>query len=271
MKCEECGKKVDINNGVCTNCGLVFEDHPIDYDITGYTNGDERKEPQRPLTVLSWDDPDIGIKTYHSNKTNNGDLKHAFRTEKNTQPNLLFGRGYLNAHNEIRRLCSILKLNKNIQNDAIWILRKLTKEGFIQGSYKKYATYAAIVMIAARVYNRFPLEFSRIANHSDENIKKIRNIYKDLKKELKITSNPFYLEEIVQYHCGRLGLSFKETKKCIEFAKKIKIDSGKDLYGYSAAVIRIKARIQRKMLSDILNVSEPTITARERELRRNGL
>jgi len=266
LHCDECGVEIDLNLGVCTGCGLVFEDRPVSYDL-GF-DGDERKEPIKPLTVLSWDDPDISIKTYHDNKTTDKRLKHAFRTEKRTQTNLLFGRGYLNAHNEIRRLCNILNLNKNIQNNAIWLLRKLTIEGYIQKNYKKYATYPALIMIAARHYTRYPLRFLDISKCSDESTKNIKKAYEKIRKKLVIGSNPFYLEEIVQYDCGKLGLSYKVTQDCVKFAKKVKVESGRDLYGYSAAVIKKITQKTRKYISKLLNISEPVITARERELRR---
>jgi len=176
------------------------------------------------------------------------------------------GEGYLNAHNEIRRICSVLKLSGNIRNDAVWILRKLTIDEFIQSSYKKYASYAAIVLIAARYYNRYPLRVLDVGKYSDETTKVIRDAYNTIRKKLGISINPFYLFEIVNYHCGILGLSYGETKRCIEFAKKIVIRSGRDLYGYSAAIIRSITNMQRKEISELLGVSEPIITARMREM-----
>lgn len=269
MRCPECGER--ILDDVCIGCGLVIDDRPIIRGIVSYDEGDERKDPEKSISYISWDDPDIGFKTYHSNKTKNKRLKFAFKTEKKTQKKQIFGISYLNGKNEIERICNNMGLSKTVTDDAIRYLRILTIDGSIQKSYKKYATYAALVVISARFLTRLPISFAEIAQHTNENIKSIKKAYQKLRKELKIAHNPFYLEEVVAYHCNLLGIVNNEQKKCIDYAKKIKITTGRIPYGYSAAVIRIITRRSRRELSRVLKVSEPVITARERELRKNAI
>lgn len=266
MNCEDCGAKIDGN--VCRECGLVIDEHPIQFRPISIDRDDERKEPEKTLALIKWNDPDISLKTYHSSKTKNKRLKWAFKTEKKTQPKLLFGKTYLNAKNEIERICENMKLSEVIRDNAIYNLRYLTLRGDIDRSYKKYALYVALIIISARFFARLPMSFSEFTEHTNESIKSIKTIYKKILKKLDIAPNPFYLEEVVQYHCNKLGLNIKETNNCLELAKKVKPISGRILDGYSAAIIRIETRMKRMDLSRILKVSEPIITARERELRK---
>jgi transcription initiation factor TFIIIB Brf1 subunit/transcription initiation factor TFIIB len=266
VNCEDCGAEIDGN--VCKECGLVIDDHPIHFRPISIDRDDERKEPEKPLSLIKWDDPDISLKTYHSSKTKNKRLKWAFKTEKKTQPKLLFGKMYLNAKNEIERICGNMKLSKVISDNAIYYLRKLVIKGHIDRSYKKYALYVALIIISARFFARLPMSFAEFSEHTNESIKSIKTVYKKLLKKLEIAPNPFYLEEVVLYHCNKLGLTFKETERCLKLARKVKTVSGRIPDGYSAAIIRIETHMKRMDLSRILKVSEPIITARERELRK---
>lgn len=263
MKCEDCGYKFD--GPVCANCGLVIEDHPISYNIP---NGDrnEKKDPEKSLYMQKWYSPDISYATIHSNKTTNPELKRAFKIENQGSSNLIYGTSYINANNEIRRICRNMGLSDNILLDAIYWLRVLFKIGYIQRSYKKYACYIALIILAARYLTRLPISFAEISEYSNEKPKKIQQAYREIRKELQISINPFYLEEIVSYHCNKLGLEEFEKKMCIDFAKKVVLKSGRIPYGYSAAIIRIITNRTRRELSRVLKVSEPTITSRMREL-----
>ena len=264
MICEECKKLINLENGVCTNCGLVFEDHPISYDL-GFSKNEE--ESEKSPSFISWDSPDISYATLHSKKTHNPELKRAFKIE-NQNGSYLYGRSYINAYVEIKRICIDMGLSETIRQNATYWLRLLLKKGYIQKSYKKYACYAALIILVARSIFRLPVKFTEMIEHSDENIKDIKKAYGELRRELKIASNPFYLFEIVQYHCNKIGIFNAEQKKYVEFAKNVKIVSGRDLYGYSAAIIKMMTRKTRKDISKLLDVSEPVITARERELRK---
>lgn len=261
MNCDDCKK--EVFGDVCMNCGLIISDHPIIQNLD-FKNQDEEK----PLYMQKWDSPDISYATIHSKKTNNPDLKRAFNIEDQGSSKLVFGRSYINAYVEIKRICLNMGLSNVIRGDSTYLLRTLLKRGYIQKSYKKYASYAALIILAARYLSRLPISFAEIANHTNENIKDIKKIYNIILKELGIDFKPFTLEEIVNYHCNLLGIYSSKKRKCIKYAKRVKIRTGRIPNGYSAAVIRIVIGRSRKELSKILKVSKPIITARERELRK---
>ena len=91
MRCEECGKLINLEDGVCRECGLVFEDRPTSYDL-GFSKNEEEQE--KSPSFISWDSPDISYATIHSKKTSNPELKRAFKIE-NQNSSDLYGRSYI--------------------------------------------------------------------------------------------------------------------------------------------------------------------------------
>ena len=67
--CEECKQESRLDH-TCTNCGLVFEDKPLDYDLPIEENNDENRKINASINAR---------KTIKISETKNQDLKRALR------------------------------------------------------------------------------------------------------------------------------------------------------------------------------------------------
>ena len=272
MKCKECGEMINSFFGTCMGCGFVYNDKPIMYGEMVSDIDNENQEQEKSLSFIKSTSPDIGFFTTQDiKKTTNKELKRALLNAKR-KPRL-YGQPenaqrFYTAWTEINRICSALKLNNDVSEMAVIFVKGLMKRGFLERSYRKFACYAALVIMSARLQNRLPIRFSTVAGYSDETVKNIRKAYDNIRKELDITVKPFTLEEIVRYNCAELGI---DEKECVRFANKVKIVHGRDLYGYSAGIIRFITKMPRMRISEVLRVSEPVITARAKEMRKYDL
>lgn len=267
--CPECYSEVDGN--VCKNCGLVFESRPIISDLESNMDkkrdSDEDEEFSRG--VQKWHSPNILYATIHSGKTKNLELKRAFKHEYKVTHQAKFGSKYLNGYQEIKRICSSLHLNENIVSTAVYFLRVLIDKGYMSRSRRKYATFAALVILGTRL-NFIPFRYEQIYEYTDESPKSIKGAYNTILKELNLKTPKFTLAQYSEYHCGILGLTYLQKRKIVglaEIFQKNVHTNGKDPVGYSAALIRYVTGLKRRYLSKRLFVSEPVITWRFNEIK----
>lgn len=261
--CPEC--KEEVYGNTCKNCGLIFESRPIVNLPKLIVEKDIGKENQ--FEGWRWNYSSLEDSTVHSNKTSNKELKRAFKREYSSDKK--FGRKYLNGYYEIKRICECLYFNKNISNTAIYFLRTLIDREYMSKSRKKYATFAALVIISARL-NHIPFRYEQIYEYTEENQKSIRIAYKNVVTELGLKVPKFTLAEYLEYHCGLLRLDFILQRKIVGFAEIFQSNAnigGKDPSGYSAAIIRYFTGLKRRYLSKRLYVSEPVITWRFSEVK----
>lgn len=263
MNCPLC--KEEVYGTVCTSCGLVIDEKPIYYGPE-YENNKEEKA----RSYIKWDTPDIGTLTTHSTYTKSHELKKAFKIEKEYLKPDKFGRNYIIACADIKRMCNSLRLLKIHYKKAVFILKALMRIEYIKKSRNKFATYAACIILATRLL-RYPIDFGDVYKVSTEEPVKIKKAYTKIRNKLKYRITPFTLQEYLIYHTNKLGFDYKKSLKLLKFAKKItktlNLD-GKKMAGYSAAVIRMKTGMRRRDLSLRLGITEPTITSRMNELGR---
>ena len=261
--CPEC--KSEVYGNVCKNCGLVFESSPI-INLPKLIVEEERNK-ENQFEGWKWDYSDLEDSTVHSNKTSNKELKKAFKREHVNDSK--YGRKYLNGYYEIKRICGYLQLNKNISNTGIYFLRILIDKEYMSKTRRKYATFSALIIIAARL-NHIPFSYEQIYEYTEETPKSIKNAYYSILKELHLKIPKFMLLDYLDYHCNLLGLSFNQKKKILGlariFQKNIRMN-GKDPVGYSAGLIRYVTGLKRLYLSKMLYISEPVITWRYSEIK----
>lgn len=262
--CPECYN--EVNGNVCKNCGLVFESRPIVNLPKLIVEEDVNKENQ--FEGWKWNYSNIEDSTIHSKKTSNPELKKAFKREYSSDEK--YGRKYLNGYYEIKRICNYLRFNENVSNTAIYFLRVLIDKRYMSKSRRKYATFAALVIIGARL-SHIPFRYEQMYEHTVETPKSIKTAYQAVLRELDLKIPKFALLDYLDYHCNLLGLSFLQKKKIVglaEIFQKNVRTNGKDPVGYSAALIRYVTKLKRRYLSKKLFVSEPVITWRFNEVKR---
>lgn len=262
--CPECESEVYGN--VCKGCGLVFKSRPITNLPKLIVEEDMSKENQ--FEGWKWDYSNLEDSTVHSNKTSNKELKKAFKREYVNDSK--YGRRYLNGYYEIKRICNYLRFGNNVSNIAIYFLRTLIERNYMTKTRRKYATFAALVIVGARL-NNTPFRYEQVYEYTEETPKSIKNAYSSILRELHLKMPKFTLLEYLDYHCNILGLSFLQKKKILGLARIFQKNihmNGKDPVGYSAGLIRYVTNLKRLYLSKKLHISEPVITWRFGEIRR---
>lgn len=114
--CDEC-KKRSYKIDVCTNCGLVFEDRPLDYRET-------KKQKKQTFDDGNTNFDYIRKKLFKNVKQCNSlDLRRAFKKSYYSWDNKREDR----IKNEVKRVCSLLNLNVNYHIRVMYFYKKLVK------------------------------------------------------------------------------------------------------------------------------------------------
>lgn len=198
MYCPECGKE-SASEYVCTNCGLVFEDKPI----TNQPPISPESEVIRGGKFRSKYLKDLLSPTKINLKHVNDDMKRILK--KNT-PFWDLKRTLI-IHNEIKRLCCLLNLNKNVEISCVYYLNKIKSKSkelgfslFKKGGSSLEKIAHAIVFLVARVED-LPLtlyDFERIGLDKKEVYKQYSRLKRDLKIRFKPTDASVYINKILK-------------------------------------------------------------------------
>jgi len=260
LLCPEC--KNEVYGTVCKNCGLVFESKPV----TNLQKRSLKDDVDNRTNGWRWSYSSLEDATTHSDKTSNPELKKAFKREHVNDSK--FGRKYLNGYYEIKKIVGNLRLSRNISDTAIYLLRTLIEREYMVKTRRRYAIFAALVIIGSRL-NNIPFRYEQVYEHTPETPKSIKSAYYSIVNELKIKIPKFTLVQYIIHHCNLLGIYSPLRQTILYTTMLIEKEhiSGKDPVGYSAAIIRHVTGISRKTLSKKLFVSAPVITWRYNEIK----
>jgi transcription initiation factor TFIIIB Brf1 subunit/transcription initiation factor TFIIB len=265
-KCEECGNE-SWRDDVCVFCGLVFEDHPIDYSLPEKLTDKQTKEKYFYINVLGLS-PDV-IK-----------LKGNRRWYKKGKEY-----HYILAYEFINKVCSNLQLPNIVLIESLNIysnVREKDPDFFVK--YQLEPSYLAFIKIGCKL-NDYPItnkELSMFADYFQKTKKKPNYEYMDKKfndayigcmRLLKIKIEKPEYPKYIDFVCQELGIPEIITKVHEHYSRDKKYyKSHYKLEGYLLALIRIVARnilFKRLKLSDLakkFGVSANTISAREKDI-----
>ncbi|MHA1785407.1 MAG: transcription initiation factor IIB [Candidatus Helarchaeota archaeon] len=260
---------------ICRNCGLVLSDHLIDYRKERRSFSSEernlREHTGSPLTNLL---PDLGLSTKIDNTNNlSAKNKQKFDRLKKWQNRQTWHQKNLSiAMNEIRRLCSQLRLPEYVNESSATLYRKIYKKDLLKGRSIKSMVAAAIYIVCRR--NNVPISLKSITNLSLESEKTIRKAYRTVLQELDIKVNSIDATSLISRIGGELGISNqieKRARAIVEKAKKNNSLIGKDPKGIAAAAIYISClesgkRKSQTSIAKAANVTEVTLRNRYKEL-----
>jgi len=268
--CPDC--KNEVYGSVCKKCGLVLEDRPI-YHYQSFHPDFSSYDDENPLRYIDEVEkphyPDMSYRTYNTGITSNKELRRAFK--RNIYG--IQGKRYYEGYVEIKRICDTFQLSKNIRNYGVHLFRELLKTDFIKHTQNKFAVLGACLMIACKEY-RYPLNFDDVANISTEVRSKIINAYKRILKFKNIKLPQLNLIDYLRFHMNKLNLTFEQRTEAYKLAHRVILYvniSGKKFSGYSGAIIRIISGMNYSNIVNKINVSEPTIYKRIKEIKKKGL
>lgn len=270
--CPECHSREIIEDtqrgeSVCSNCGLVLEEHAVNsaQERRAFTQEERNKRARTgaPITNLL---PDMGLTTIIDRPSpQNQKLWRAVKWQ-NRLP--WSKRNILIATTEIKRIAGILNLPQDVKETAARIYKKAFAKKLLRGRSIK-AMVAACLYYACRA-SRIPRTLQEIVEHSTVDAKDLRKSYRTLIKELHLKVPTLNPTTLVAKYISELKLSNKVETRVVDILKKIRgqrFIAGKDPKGLVAAAIYLAAkeygesRSQQEIASAI-GITEVTLRSR---------
>jgi transcription initiation factor TFIIB len=278
--CPECGGTVHTNTieTTCDDCGLVLEEHPIDYGPEWRSFGDQPDDLERtgpPLTPTRHDrglSSEIGYDQTDANGTvlparKRRQLSRLRREQARGRWGSKADQNLAHGLTEIRRLVSTLELPKTIRDQACALYRQAGSEDLIRGRSIE-AMAAASVHAACRCAG-LPRTLEEIAEVAPVGHRRIRNAYGVLNRELDLPAVPMTPAEYVPRLVSELDLSPATRQRALDIARlssEAGVGNGCRPTGVAAACVYEAAhahgeRVTQAALGDLADVSAMTIRA----------
>jgi len=277
MKCPVC-KKESSKKNVCTNCGIVFEDRPIDSRPFKRFSGTTREKKydnnfEFPLA------PDISYKHKYPQKARNVELNRALKSQKK-ESEKTERYYYMKACLYLRVICSGLQLPDVVYKESINIYRcmKEKKKNFYVG-YGRKPFFIAFIKIACRMHD-YPISNKDLIPYMDYEHKKIKHIGYMEKKfnrgylstietlglKFKKPEHPRYIDHV----CNELKLPYRCAARIHELYEILKKEFRFRIEGYVLALFYLECKKEFKLtlsrLEKEFSVSGLTISARRDEI-----
>ncbi|MHA1145673.1 MAG: transcription initiation factor IIB [Candidatus Helarchaeota archaeon] len=283
-ECPECGSKNIIRDYVrgeliCSNCGIVLEDHIIDNSrgVRSFSPEERNARDQHgsPSTLML---PDKGLSTQIDKKTPNNMKareRQKFERIRKWQNRMTWQQRNLSiATNEIRRLASQLDLPDNVSESAAKLYRKVYKKDLLKGRSIK-CMVAAAVYVACR-QQQLPIPLSKIARFTLDKEKSIRHCLRIIQRELNIKVNTIHPKSLIAQMASQLKLSNdiqKDATEIITKAEKKGMLSGKDPKGIAAAALYLASlknedRRSQNQVARVAGITEVTLRNRFKDLNK---
>jgi len=281
--CPECGgEKYSYNSSmgekVCDTCGLVIEDRLVDFgrDWGEFADGKSsgiRRSSGGPLTYTKGD---MGLTTAIGNKQERIKSNNAHKYDRLNKWQLAnsvsIERNLNIALSEIKRISSIVKLTRKLEEEASMLYTLAVRKGDIRGRKIEHLAVACCY-VAVRKF-QFPRSLDDFANASNLDRKEIGKCYRCVVSSLGIRMMPPNACDFIAKYTCELKLSEQAHTKAVELlhdAKGSQIFSGRSPQGLASATIYItgllfgEKRTQRE-IANVAGVTEVTIRNRYKEL-----
>ncbi len=283
-KCPECGginlviskEKGEIT---CKDCGLVIEDKMVDFteEWREFEAGDaeKRRRTGAPMTYTQFDQ---GLGTEVGRKSDlyglgAKDRNKFFRLRKwQYRISTAIERNLKLALAELKRVASILKLPKSVEEEAARIYTLAVQRGLVRG--RSMESVVAGALYAACRRHEVPRTLDELSESSGIEKKEIGRTYRFVTRELGITILPSNPADYIARFASSLRLSAETQSRSVEIleqAQKVELTSGRGPTGIAAAALYVAAlmhsekRTQREV-ADVAGVTEVTIRNRYKEL-----
>ena len=291
-KCPECGSKEwetrrQTGELICTTCGLVIDDHAIDYGAEWRSfTPEEYRNKARTGAPLSQKIADYGLSTTIGSRKS--DIQRAsssaerrrliYRLRKWQRRSTLHGsrdRNLFRALTELRRLASQLHIPNSIVETSAHLYRRLINQRITQG-YTIDSMITAALYLACRQHG-LPRTLDEIASSSHVTRKDLARAIRHVLRYLGEPIAKARPEDFIPRIATELNISGEvqmTAKRLIERARARGITIGKAPNGLAAAALYLSSLIHQQTqtqrnLSEAAHVTEVTIRNRYKELTRN--
>lgn len=267
---------------VCSRCGLVVREDPLDRGPDWRAIDDPHRNTRRvgaPLTRTRHDrglSTEIGYGNGRSSRLTGRNRRRFARLRRQhnrAQVRSKIERNRIYAFSEIRRLTAALTLPESIRERACVLFQSAQKEDLLRGrSLEGFA--AACVYANCRLDNlaRTREEILTMARASDD---ELRNAYDALNRDLGLPIGPIDPGEYVPRFASKLSLPDDLERRARELvieASEAGIVSGRNPCGVAAACLYTAAReknypLTQQDAADVADVAPVTVRSTYHDLR----
>lgn len=248
--CPECEGKLRVGEceTVCTECGLVVDEHAIDPGPEWRSFEDDDTNPERTGAPLTRSRHDRGLSTEIGRSTRLKGRKRRRvarmrRQHKRTQIKSKAERNRVYAFMEIRHVISDLDLPESVQEQACVLFESAQDEGLLQGrSIEGFAAAAVYATCRTASVSRTVEEIVGAARATRD---ELGVAYDALNRELGLPTGPIDPREYLPRFASRLDLSTaveRRARALAERAREEGIDNGRNPGGVAAACLYTAAR-----------------------------
>lgn len=289
--CPECGGRIsssqDMTEDVCSDCGLVIDENPIDpgpeWRIHNGEDVGQKARTGLPESV-SFEHPGTRISSRdtdgHNRKLTHRQLRRARRLRQTDQQSKKSSseRRLIYALCEIRRMCSALGLPDRIRDVACVIYRRSADENLVHGRSIEGIASAAICLATRQ--ESVPRTYGEVATVSRVEQEPIEKYSLVLSRELGLEIEPTTPIEYFAQFCSEMGVASavqQRARDALEIAVGENAHIGKNPAGFAAGAIyaasdALGGDLLQKDAAEIADVSAdlPTNARTARRSPRNG-
>ena len=270
--CPECESRVQTDDceTVCTNCGLVVDEHAIDPGPEWRSFEDDDTNPERTGAPLTRSRHDRGLSTEigHSTRLKGRKRRRVARMRrqhKRTQIRSKAERNRVYAFTEIRRLVSALDLPEHVRDQSCVLFESAQDEGLLQG--RSIEGFAAAVVYATCRTASVSRTATEVVGAAKARREELDAAYDAMNRELGLPTGPIDPREYLARFASELGLPTAVERRARDLATEAReagIDTGRHPGGVAAACLYTAAQragvsLTQREAADVADVTPVTL------------
>ncbi len=271
-QCPECSGRLQTDDceTVCTECGLVVDEHNIDPGPEWRSFADDETNPERTGAPLTRSRHDRGLSTEIGRSTRlkgrkRRQMARLRRQHKRTQIASKAERNRVYAFTEIEHVVNALDLPEDIQERACVLFESAQGEGLLQG--RSLEGFAAATVYATCRTASVSRTLPEVVDAARATREELDAAYGAMNRELGLPTGPIHPREYLARFASKLDLPRAVERRARELAGQAReagIDNGRNPGGVAAACLYTAAReegihLTQKRAADIADVTPVTL------------
>jgi transcription initiation factor TFIIB len=248
--CPECAGRLRAGDceTVCTECGLVVDEHAIDPGPEWRSFADDETDPERTGAPLTRSRHDRGLTTEIGRSTRLKGRKRRRiarlrRQHKRTQIRSKAERNRVYAFMEIKHVVSDLDLPEAVEERACVLFESAQEEGLLQG--RSLEGFAAATVYAVCRTASVSRTLEEVVGAATATRNELDAAYDALNCELGLETGPIHPREYLPRFASKLDLPPAVERRARNLAERARgegIDNGRNPGGVAAACLYTAAR-----------------------------
>ena len=277
--CPECQGNLQADNceTICSQCGLVVDEHAIDPGPEWRSFADDDTNPERTGAPLTRSRHDRGLSTEIGRSTRlkgrkRRQMARLRRQHQRTKIRSKAERNRVYAFTEIRRLVSALDLPEHVREQSCVLFESAQKEGLLQGrSIEGFAAAAVYATCRTISVSRTLTEISDAAKATRD---ELDVAYDAMNRELGLPTGPIHPREYLARFASKLDVPQHIERRARELAadaRERNIDTGRNPSGVAAGCLYTAARhegfsLTQQEAAEVADVTPVTVRSTYYEL-----